>query len=344
MRQRERREAHEPTGCSGPPAGAGGRLCLRRRDRPPTGPEPRRRLEGGGGPAAGRLHRGGPDGTGIPAGGRSRRHDGAGDPPLPGADGRGGPEAHMPGVGGLHQSLCQAAGHGRCGGRHRGDGGPPDGGPGPPGPGLPVPRRTGHLPHRPAAAGPAAGEALPTDGHGRRGGVPGGGAGVRAEPRPEVAQRPGAGRPEALRHPDGAVPGGGDGPGGPCGPGHRRQCAPAAGGLRPGGPGDGHVPGPGAGQARVPARPGGGAHPGDGPALRRPAERSAGAVSGGVPPAVREPGKDRASALPRRSSGGDRGGPGYRRGLRPGGAHRGRTCADGPVRRGVGPGMYGYTE
>ena len=193
--------------------GAGGRLCLRRRDRPPTGPEPRRRLEGGGGPAAGRLHRGGPDGTGIPAGGRSRRHDGAGDPPLPGADGRGGPEAHMPGVGGLHQSLCQAAGHGRCGGRHRGDGytyiywraGAAWAG-------TSSPRRTGHLPHRPAAAGPAAGEALPTDGHGRRGGVPGGGAGVRAEPRPEVAQRPGAGRPEALRHPDGAVPGGGDGP------------------------------------------------------------------------------------------------------------------------------------
>ena len=146
-------------------------------------------------------------------------------------------------------------------------------------------------------------------------------------------------------NPDGAVPGGGDGPGGPCGPGHRRQCAPAAGGLRPGGPGDGHVPGPGAGQARVPARPGGGAHPGDGPALRRPAERSAGAVSGGVPPAVREPGKDRASALPPAEQRGRPRRPWISTGTSAWWcAPRTDVCGrSGPARCRSG-GMYGYTE
>ena len=50
------------------------------------------------------------------------------------------------------------------------------------------PGGAGDLPDGPAAAEPAAGAAVPGDGHGRRGGVPGGGAALQGQPRPEVAQ------------------------------------------------------------------------------------------------------------------------------------------------------------
>ena len=68
--------------------------------------------------------------------------------------------------------------------------------------------------------------------------------------------------------------------------------------FTPGGAGDRHLPGPGAGAPRVPAGPGGGGDPGARPALRSPDGGGDRTVSGGVPAPVREPGPDRAAAGP----------------------------------------------
>ena len=58
----------------------------------------------------------------------------------------------------------------------------------------------------------AAGAAVAGDGHGWSSGVSGRRAAVRRQPRPEMAQRSGAGWEKALRHFDRALPGGGDRP------------------------------------------------------------------------------------------------------------------------------------
>ena len=84
-------------------------------------------------------------------------------------------------------------------------------------------------------------------------------AGVRRSPRTEVAQRPGVGRQEALRYPDGTVRGGRIGAAPVPGIGHRHQCAPHGGGLFPGRGGHGYLPRHGVGAACDPARSGGGA-------------------------------------------------------------------------------------
>ena len=94
----------------------------------------------------------------------------------------------------------QTAGSGGRSGRHCGGGGPPDGWPGPTGPELSVPRRPGDLPDGSAAAGSAAGAAVAGDGHGWSSGVSGRRAAVRRQPRPEMAQRSGAGWEKALRY------------------------------------------------------------------------------------------------------------------------------------------------
>ncbi len=126
-----------------------------------------------------------PHRPGLPSAGCAGRADGAGDPPLSGGDGPGGPDLGVSGRGGLHQSPGQTAGSGGRSGRHCGGGGPPDGWPGPTGPELSVPRRPGDLPDGPAAAGSAAGAAVAGDGHGWSSGVSGRRAAVRRQPRPE---------------------------------------------------------------------------------------------------------------------------------------------------------------
>ena len=177
-------------------------------DQPPAGTEPRGHLEGGGCAAEGGLHCGGPHRPGLPSAGCAGRADGTGDPPLSGETARVGRTlvclaevdstnlrarqlaAEGAADGTVVVADRQTAGRGRLGRSFQSPGGQgiyltallrPD------------------LPPEAAVAG---------DGHGWSSGVSGRRAAVRRQPRPEMAQRSGAGWEKALRYFDRALPGG----------------------------------------------------------------------------------------------------------------------------------------
>ncbi len=161
---------HEPRSSAGLAAGAAGGISVRGGHEPHPGYQPRGRVEGHRGPAAGGLCGVLRPQPGLPAGELPRPAAGGGAV-RPAVRREGGFTAGVSGHHRFHQHRVQAPGDDRsprgAGGHRRGA----DRRPGPAGTGLPVPQREGAVPVRPVPSRSGAGPGVRLHSLGGGGGV-----------------------------------------------------------------------------------------------------------------------------------------------------------------------------